>query len=201
MKRKVVGVLAVIAALVLIATVAAPVFAAWLGTMTQKATVNEAITPPKIIEADNQDHKPGETHSSVIELRNTSAEVTYGMGYGSRASYTFNDYGKGKVSTPTLTTIELEPKATSGGSESSVGEITMFVDTDGPGPIQPAPYLPWTKVNIAPSGTHWIGINVKIFEDAYPGTINVDFYHERGKPAPEVSPTPTPIPELPPTQN
>ncbi len=193
-RKKLIGIIMAVLVISVVSTmIAGPAFAAWVGGVTKVFTMREPITPPKVISETNMvDPEPGKTSTQIVEIKNTSDKVAYGMLWVLDG---YLDYeGRGSPgSTPTKARVQLILTAMAGGFGSSMVRTTMTIDPDGPGPLPPVPYMPGERVNIPPGGTQWAVANVQTRQDCDPGRVVVNMYPDRGIPVPEITPTQAPI--------
>lgn len=202
MKKRTALLITVAAVLItLLVTQAAPAMAAWIGGIRNTADIKEPLSATTIT-FEPQQVFPSQEITWAAEIKNTST-IPYGikydvwafwdsMGMGMAAEQSFSRSSataEPKLE-PQRQTLTLALSATRAGGiySNSIGELYLFVDPDGPGPLAEQAYAPNTKIDIQPNGIHALRLKLKVSPEAYSGTVVSYIDPFRGTP---VAPPPT----------
>ncbi len=195
----------ILSAVVILVSSAIPVLAAYVGSIYNEASIKEPLST-RTISFDAQEVFPGQEVAWAAEIKNNTANITYGLQYYAGAYYSYSSYGamgmqamdmenfdrltSTNETAPAMVeqveklTLETTAYAGGGGIYTNVGELTLFVDPDGlAGPLPEQRYVPGQTINIAPGTTHLLKLKLNVSLAAYPGTVRSYIDPYRGAPA------------------
>jgi len=163
---------------------AGPAMAAWIGGITNSTEIKEPLSK-NTITLEEQSVFPGESVTWEVEVKN-NANVTYGIKYEAWTFYDFRGMARGSEKSfsrsggtepkieqirETLTLADISPKGGGAINTNSIGELRLFIDPDGTGPLPESQYVPGTKVDIQPKGIHALKLMLKVAPEAYDGIV------------------------------